>query len=123
VATSACDALEQRLEEALPLDPITGAGVARREVRARPLARCRTSRRRCGTSSGAARVQEVLGRQLLLENVSSYVAFRASEMPEWQFLAEVARRADCGILLDVLPPRSGARSGGGAYPSLRPAGQ
>ncbi|ABS25762.1 DUF692 domain-containing protein [Anaeromyxobacter sp. Fw109-5] len=47
------------------------------------------------------RVQEVLGRQLLLENVSSYVAFRASEMPEWEFLAEVARRADCGILLDV----------------------
>ena len=47
------------------------------------------------------RVQEVLGRQILLENVSSYVAFRASEMPEWEFLAEVARRADCGILLDV----------------------
>lgn len=47
------------------------------------------------------RVQERLGRQVLLENVSSYVAFRASEMPEWEFLAEVARRADCGILLDV----------------------
>jgi hypothetical protein len=47
------------------------------------------------------RVQEALGRQVLLENVSSYVAFRASEMPEWEFLAEVARRADCGILLDV----------------------
>jgi uncharacterized protein len=48
-----------------------------------------------------ARVQEALGRQILLENVSSYVAFRESEMPEWEFLAEVARRADCGILLDV----------------------
>jgi uncharacterized protein (UPF0276 family) len=47
------------------------------------------------------RVQEVLRRQVLLENVSSYVAFRASEMPEWEFVAEVARRADCGILLDV----------------------
>jgi hypothetical protein len=47
------------------------------------------------------RVQEVLGRQILLENISSYVAFRASEMEEWEFLAEVARRADCGILLDV----------------------
>ncbi len=47
------------------------------------------------------RVQDVLGRQILLENVSSYVAFRASEMTEWEFLAEVARRADCGILLDV----------------------
>jgi uncharacterized protein (UPF0276 family) len=47
------------------------------------------------------RVQERLGRQLLLENVSSYVAFRSSEIPEWEFLAEVARRADCGVLLDV----------------------
>lgn len=48
-----------------------------------------------------ARVQEALGRQILLENVSSYVAFRESAVPEWEFLAEVARRADCGILLDV----------------------
>src|SRR3954470_6434762 len=47
------------------------------------------------------RVQEALGRQILLENVSSYVAFRSSTMPEWEFLSEVARRADCGILLDV----------------------
>jgi uncharacterized protein (UPF0276 family) len=47
------------------------------------------------------RVQEKLGRQILLENVSSYVAFRESTMPEWEFLAEIARRADCGILLDV----------------------
>lgn len=51
--------------------------------------------------SRVAPVQEQLGRQILLENVSSYVAFRESEMPEWEFLAEVARRADCGILLDV----------------------
>jgi uncharacterized protein (UPF0276 family) len=46
-------------------------------------------------------VQERLGRRILLENVSSYVAFRASTIPEWEFLGEVARRADCGILLDV----------------------
>ncbi len=46
-------------------------------------------------------VQDVLGRQILLENVSSYVAFRESTMPEWDFLAQVAERADCGILLDV----------------------
>ena len=46
-------------------------------------------------------VQETLRRQILLENVSSYVAFRESTMPEWEFLAEIARRADCGILLDV----------------------
>src|SRR6266478_4089257 len=47
------------------------------------------------------RVQEALGRQILLENVSSYVAFRESTISEWEFLGEVARRADCGILLDV----------------------
>jgi len=46
-------------------------------------------------------VQERLGRQILLENVSSYMAFNDSEMTEWDFLAEIARRADCGILLDI----------------------
>jgi uncharacterized protein (UPF0276 family) len=48
-----------------------------------------------------AQVQERLGRQIALENVSSYVTYRASTMPEWEFLSEVAERADCGILLDV----------------------
>jgi uncharacterized protein len=47
------------------------------------------------------RVQELLGRQIALENVSSYVAFRDSTMSEWEFLGQVAERADCGILLDV----------------------
>lgn len=46
-------------------------------------------------------VQEFLGRRILIENVSSYVTFRDSGMSEWEFLAETARRADCGILLDV----------------------
>ena len=46
-------------------------------------------------------VQDVLGRQILLENVSSYLTFSASTLTEWDFLAEVARRADSGILLDV----------------------
>jgi uncharacterized protein (UPF0276 family) len=47
------------------------------------------------------RVQERLGRAIALENVSSYVAYRHSRMPEWEFLAEVSRRSGCGILLDV----------------------
>lgn len=47
------------------------------------------------------RAQEVLGRRLLLENVSSYVTFTASTMSEPEFLMEVARRADCLVLLDV----------------------
>jgi uncharacterized protein (UPF0276 family) len=46
-------------------------------------------------------VQEALGRQIVVENVSSYVEFTHSTMPEWEFLAAVAERADCGILLDV----------------------
>jgi len=47
------------------------------------------------------RVQDALGRQILLENVSSYVRFQDSSMPEWEFVARVAEGADCGILLDV----------------------
>ena len=47
------------------------------------------------------RVQDVLGRRLLLENVSSYLSYRADELTEWDFLAELCRRADCGLLLDV----------------------
>ena len=47
------------------------------------------------------RVQEILGRPVLLENVSSYVAYQHSTMPEWQFLTAVARRSGCGILLDL----------------------
>jgi uncharacterized protein (UPF0276 family) len=46
-------------------------------------------------------VQERLGRQIVLENVSSYVAFNDSTMAEWEFLSELVSRADCGILLDV----------------------
>jgi uncharacterized protein (UPF0276 family) len=45
--------------------------------------------------------QEALGRRILLENVSSYVEYRTSVMPEWEFLSAVAERADCLILLDV----------------------
>jgi uncharacterized protein len=46
-------------------------------------------------------VQDFLGRRILLENVSSYVAFRDSSISEWEFLAEIAERADCLVLLDV----------------------
>jgi uncharacterized protein (UPF0276 family) len=46
-------------------------------------------------------VQDFLAQRILLENVSSYVGFRQSRMSEWEFLAEIALRADCEILLDV----------------------
>lgn len=45
--------------------------------------------------------QEFLGRRLLIENVSSYIRFKDEVLSEWDFLAEVARRCDCDILLDV----------------------
>lgn len=48
-----------------------------------------------------ARVQDILGRRILIENVSSYVGFRANEMSEWEFLAALAERADCLLLLDL----------------------
>ncbi|HSD39238.1 MAG TPA: DUF692 domain-containing protein [Rhodocyclaceae bacterium] len=46
-------------------------------------------------------VQERLGRRILIENLSAYVQFRDSEMSECEFLAELARRSGCGLLLDV----------------------
>ncbi|WP_435312703.1 MNIO family bufferin maturase [Primorskyibacter sedentarius] len=46
-------------------------------------------------------VQEVLGRQMLLENPSSYLVFAESTMSETDFLREIARRTGCGLLLDV----------------------
>ncbi|MDC6169358.1 MNIO family bufferin maturase [Paucibacter sp. XJ19-41] len=48
-----------------------------------------------------ARVQEVLGRRLVLENVSSYIEYQDSAMSEAQFLAELCRRADCLLLVDL----------------------
>jgi uncharacterized protein (UPF0276 family) len=47
------------------------------------------------------RVQDHLDRRLVLENVSSYVTYAASELSEWEFIAELAKRSDCEILLDV----------------------
>lgn len=47
------------------------------------------------------RVQEVLGRRIALENVSTYVTFRGSEMPEWEFIAEMSRRTGCWLIFDV----------------------
>ncbi len=60
------------------------------------------------TSATLARVadhidqlQETVGRQMLLENPSTYLAFEESDMAETEFLAEITRRTGCGLLLDV----------------------
>lgn len=52
-------------------------------------------------SSRVAQVQDFLGRQILIENVSSYLQFKHSHISEWEFLVETARSSGCGILLDV----------------------
>jgi uncharacterized protein (UPF0276 family) len=46
-------------------------------------------------------VQTTLGRQMLLENPSSYLAFAESDITETDFLAQIAARTGCGLLLDV----------------------
>jgi uncharacterized protein (UPF0276 family) len=46
-------------------------------------------------------VQDALGRQIALENASTYVTFTDDAMTEWDFLAALCERADCGLLLDV----------------------
>lgn len=51
--------------------------------------------------SRVQQVQDALGREFLVENVSSYLTFRNAEMTEWEFVAELVRRAGCGLLLDV----------------------
>ena len=52
-------------------------------------------------SRNVEQAQAHLGRRILLENPSTYFRFRHSTIPEWEFLAEVARRTGCGILCDV----------------------
>ena len=46
-------------------------------------------------------VQDALEHPILVENVSSYMAFADSTMTEWEFISAVAAEADCGILLDI----------------------
>ena len=46
-------------------------------------------------------VQDFIEKPFLLENVSSYIEFTDSQMPEWEFLANIVQKADCGILLDI----------------------
>jgi len=46
-------------------------------------------------------VQEHIGQQMLIENVSSYLTYKESGMTEWEFYNEVCQRADCHMLLDI----------------------
>src|SRR5215471_18125376 len=55
----------------------------------------------CWVARRIQRVQDVLGRAILIENVSSYLSFQHSTLTEWEFLSAVTEEADCGILLDL----------------------
>ena len=46
-------------------------------------------------------LQDALGREILVENVSTYLGFAEATIPEWEFVAELARRSGCSLLLDV----------------------
>jgi uncharacterized protein len=93
-------ALAQRLEPAWISDHLCWTGVAGRNIHdLLPLPY--TEEALDHVVQRVRTVQDLLGRRILLENVSSYVAFRDSRLTEWEFLSEIARRADCLILLDV----------------------
>jgi uncharacterized protein (UPF0276 family) len=53
------------------------------------------------TTARVKQVQDILGRQIVLENPSTYLEFNSSTISEWEFLARLAEDADCGLLLDV----------------------
>ena len=93
-------ALADRIEPAWVSDHLCWTGVDHENLHdLLPLPYTETALRH--VAARVQRVQDVLGRRLVLENVSSYVAFVRDEMSEWEFLAELAQRADCDILLDV----------------------
>lgn len=52
-------------------------------------------------ASRIGQVQDVLKREILVENISTYLRFRDGEYTEWEFVAEVVRRSGCGLLCDV----------------------
>ncbi len=52
-------------------------------------------------SNRIEQAQNYLGRQILIENLSSYLQYSHSTIPEWEFLTAVAQRSGCGILLDI----------------------
>jgi uncharacterized protein (UPF0276 family) len=53
------------------------------------------------TVSRIQQVQEYLGREILIENVSSYLEYKCSTIPEWEFVTAIARQSGCKILLDI----------------------
>lgn len=92
--------LIERVEPALVTDHLCWSGVGQRPLfDLLPLPYTEEALRH--VVARVVRVQDFLGRRIALENPSAYVAFRCSTMTEPEFIAAVAEKADCGILLDV----------------------
>ncbi len=93
-------ALAQRIEPAWISDHLCWTGVAGKNLHdLMPLPYTEEALKH--VAHRVRTVQDILGRRILLENVSSYVTFRDSRLSEWDFLRAVAEEADCLILLDV----------------------
>jgi len=118
-------ALVRRIDPALVTDHLCWTGVDGRSLfDLLPLPY--TAEALAHVVSRVQRVQEMLGRPILLENPSTYIAYRASMMPEHEFLSEVAEESGCGILLDVNNVYVGATNHGfdaGKYIDAIPAGK
>jgi len=47
------------------------------------------------------KIQDILGQRFMIENTSSYITYKDSEMSEWDFINEIIKKTDCGLLLDI----------------------
>ncbi len=94
------EALVRRFEPALVSEHLSWSSIDGRHANdLLPLPHTREAVAHVAARIGA--VQDRLRRRILVENVSRYLDFAESEMPEWEFLGEVARRSGCALLLDV----------------------
>ena len=93
-------ALIQRFEPALVSEHLSWSSVGGRYLNdLLPLPY--TEQALAHTVRRVSQVQEHLGRQLLIENVSSYLQYTESTIPEWEFITALIERSGCGLLLDV----------------------
>jgi uncharacterized protein (UPF0276 family) len=94
------DTLIRRVEPALVSEHLCWSGVAGRHFNdLLPLPF--TEEALAHVCARVEAVQDFLGREIAVENISSYVAFAESTIPEWDFVAAVVRRTGCRLLLDV----------------------
>ncbi len=99
--------LSQVVQLAREIEPLLRLGALVVGLRRRPLHK-RSASSALDTQEALARmiervqrVQDALGREMLIENVPSYLRFTDSTIPEWEFLASLTRASGCKLLLDV----------------------